>query len=161
MKSFCLKSNNEELISYMIKNLEELDDVVISSNSFKIFKNVIVHYVGQSENYFKTKYAEILARVIEIFYEKNILEKIVQENYFYFEDAEKNAILQICEKLLEIQENEFHYKREILKGLIYEYFEDNKSMVLDGFVDFRLKPYFEILEYVVDTSVTNFVLSFK
>jgi hypothetical protein len=145
----------------MIKELEELDEVVISSNSFKIYQNVIVHYVGQSENYFKSKYSEIVANVIEIFYEKNILEQSVRENYFYFEEMEKNVILQICEKLIEMQENEFHYKREILKGLIYEYFEDNKSMVLDGFVNFRLKPYFEILEYVVDTSVTNFVLSFK
>jgi len=53
MKSFCLKTNNEEIISYTIRYLEEkLDDIVISSNQFKIYKNVIIHYIGKNEHQF-------------------------------------------------------------------------------------------------------------
>ena len=50
-------------------------------------------------------------------------------------------------------------KNEILKELVYEYFLDNKVMILDGFINFRMKPYLDILDFVVDTSVTNYVMS--
>ena len=47
------------------------------------------------------------------------------------------------------------------KGLIYEYYLDNKYMILEGFVMFRMKQYLEILDYVVDTSVTNYVIGLQ
>ena len=42
MKSICLKTNNEEAINFIIRSLEKnFDDIVISSNKFKIFNNVL------------------------------------------------------------------------------------------------------------------------
>lgn len=162
MKSICLKTNNEEAINFIIRNLEKnFDDVVISSNRFKIFKNVIVHYRGNNEKEFLIKMSELVASLIEVFYEPRILDKIIDENYFYFEDFEKEVILKICEKIIEIQEADLAYKKEILKGLAYEYFLENRVMVLDGFINFRTKPYLEVLDYVVDTSVTNYVIGLQ
>ena len=162
MKSICLKTNNEEVIKFIIKNLEtNFEDIVISSNKFKIFKNVIVHYKGDNEKSFLIKISELISQIIEIFYEEKILDKIIDENYFYFEDFEKEVILKICEKIIELQEANLAYKKEILKGLVYEYFLDNKIMILDGFINFRTKPYLEVLDYVVDTSVTNYVIGLQ
>lgn len=162
MKSICLKTNNEEVIKFIIKNLEKnFEDIVISSNKFKIFKNVIVHYKGDNEKSFLIKISELISQIIEIFYEEKILDKIIDENYFYFEDFEKEVILKICEKIIELQEANLAYKKEILKGLVYEYFLDNKIMILDGFINFRTKPYLEVLDYVVDTSVTNYVIGLQ
>lgn len=163
MKSICLKTNNQEIISYIIKRLEEeFDDIIISENQFKIYKNVIVHYIGQDERKFLIHFSEMLAGTISIFYEKKILDKIIDDNYCYFDDFEKQIILRICEKIIEMQEASFKYKEEILKGLVYEYFlEGKKYMILDGFMNFRVKPYLEVLDYVVDTSVTNFVLGLQ
>ena len=163
MKSICLKTNNEEIISYIIKKMEnDFDEIVISENKFKIYKNVIVHYIGKNERYFLIKFSEMLASMITLFYEEKILDKIIDENYCYFEDFEKQIILKICMKIIELQEASFKYKEEILKGLVYEYFLDgNKYMILDGFMNFRVKPYLEVLDYVVDTSVTNFVLGLQ
>lgn len=162
MKSICLKTNNEEVIKFIIKNLEKnFEDIVISSNKFKIFKNVIVHYKGDNEKNFLIKISELISQIIEIFYEEKILDKIIDENYFYFEDFEKEVILKICEKIIELQEANLAYKKEILKGLVYEYFLDNKIMILDGFINFRTKPYLEVLDYVVDTSVTNYVIGLQ
>ena len=163
MKSICLKTNNEEIISYVIKRLEEeFDDVIISENQFKIYKNVIVHYIGKDEKKFLIQFSGMLAGMISVFYERKILDKIIDDNYCYFDDFEKQIILKICEKIIEMQEASFKYKEEILKGLVYEYFlEEKKYMVLDGFVNFRVKPYLEVLDYVVDTSVTNFVLGLQ
>ncbi|MCI8309962.1 MAG: hypothetical protein HFJ45_07335 [Clostridia bacterium] len=163
MKSICLKTNNDEIISCMIRKLEdEFEDIIISSNQFKIYKNVIVHYIGENEKSFRLKIAELISYIIENFYEEQILDKIIDENYCYFETFERDVILKISEKIIELQETSFKYKNEILKGLVYEYFlDDNKIMILDGFVNFRLKPYLEVLDYVVDTSVTNFVLGLQ
>lgn len=160
MKSICLKTNNEEIISYIIKKLEEeFNEIIISNNKFKIYKNVIIHYIGNQERNFLIHFSTMLAEMISTFYEKKLLDKIIDNNYCYFEDFEKQIILKICEKIIEFQEASFKYKEEILKGLVYEYFlEDNKYMVLDGFINFRVRPYLEILDYVVDTSVTNYIL---
>lgn len=163
MKTICVKTNNEDILEYLNRKLESsyLEDIVISFNEFKNYKNIIVHYYGNNERKFLLETSQIIAETIETFYEKNMLEKIIDDNYFYFEDFEKEMILRISEKIIEIQETNFKYKNEILKGLIYEYFIDNKYMILDGFVLFRLKPYLEILDYVVDTSVTNYVVSLQ
>ena len=162
MKSICLKTNNDEIISYIIKSIEEFDDVIISENQFKIYKNVIVHYIGEDERRFLIRFSEVLAKMISVFYERRLLDKIIDDNYCYFDEFEKQIILKICEKIIEMQEASFKYKEEILKGLVYEYFlEDKKYMILDGFMNFRVKPYLEVLDYVVDTSVTNFVLGLQ
>ena len=163
MKSVCLKTNNDEIISYIIKRLEgEFEEIVISSNKFKIYKNVIVHYLGQNEKKFLINFSAIIANMIALFYEQRILYRIIDENYCYFEEFEKEIILKICQKIIELQEASFKYKEEILKGLVYEYFlEGNRYMILDGFMNFRVKPYLEVLDYVVDTSVTNFVLGLQ
>ena len=163
MKTVCIKINNEKILGYLNRELENLcfEDIVISLNEFKKYKNIIVHYYGKNERKFLIEFSQIVSKMIEIFFEKNILEKIIKDNYFYFEEFEKDIILKISEKIIEIQEASFRYKTEILKGLIYEYFIDNKYMILDGFVLFRLKPYLEILDYVVDTSVTNYVIGLQ
>lgn len=163
MKSICVKTNNDEIISYIIKKIEEeLDDIIISDNCFKVYKNIIVHYIGQNEKKFLIDFSSVIANMIIIFYERKILDKIIDNNYCYFEEFEKDIILKICEKIIELQESDFKYKEEILKGLVYEYFlEGNKYMILDGFMNFRVKPYLEVLDYVVDTSVTNFVLGLQ
>ena len=71
MKSICLKTNNEEVIKFIIKNLEKnFEDIVISSNKFKIFKNVIVHYKGDNEKSFLIKISEWISQIIEIFNEE-------------------------------------------------------------------------------------------
>jgi hypothetical protein len=163
MKSVCVKTNNEDIISCIIRHLEDdFEDIVISSNKFKIYKNVIIHYIGNNEKSFLIQLSDMISYIIETFYEEKILDKIITENYCYFESFEKEVILKISEKIIELQEASFKYKKEILKGLIYEYFlDDNKVMILDGFVNFRLRPYLEVLDYVVDTSVTNFVLGLQ
>lgn len=162
MKSICLKTNNNEIISYLIRRLDDFEEIVISDNKFKIYKNVIVHYIGENEKKFLIHISELLSEMFSSFYEKKILDYIIEENYCYFDDFEKQIILKICEKIIELQEVNYKYKEEILKGLVYEYFlEGNKVMILDGFMNFRVRPYLEVLDYVVDTSVTNFVLGLQ
>lgn len=161
MKSICLKSNNDEIINFLIKSLENIPEIVVSSNKFKIYKNVIIHYIGENDTNFLIKISEIISLLIETFYENKILEQIIDDNYFYFEDFEKEIILNFTNRIIALQEENLKYKKEILKKLVYEYFLNNKVMVIDGFVLFRTRPYLEILDYAIETAVTNYVISLR
>ncbi len=143
MKSVCLKTNNDEMINYIIRKLENgFENVVVSSKKFKIYKNIIIHYEDKNEKFFLLNVSSLVSDIIEDFYEEKILDRIIENNYCYFEDFEKEVILKISEKIIEIQESSLQYKKEILKGLVYEYFLDNKVMILDGFVNFRVRTIF-------------------
>ncbi|MGN1299050.1 MAG: sporulation protein YtxC [Candidatus Scatovivens sp.] len=159
MKSFCIKTNNIEIIEYLQTQIEELElkNIYISRNQFKIYKNIIVHYLGENKKKFLYEISCILASCIEEFYEKRILRSYIDYNYFYFEDFEREIILRICLKIIQLQEEQFKYKNEILKELIFDYLLESKSIVLDGIVNFRIKEYKEILEYIVEIAVTNYI----
>ena len=68
--------------------------------------------------------------------------KKLNTNYFYFSKQEQNEILKISESLIESDEQES--KTELIYISVYNYILENKSMILDGFVNFRLKDYMEI-----------------
>ena len=163
MKTICVKTNNEAILEYLNKEIKAIDinEIVISINEFKNYKNIIIHYLGEKENRFLFEISKVVAFCIEIFYEEKILLNIIEDNYFYFEDFEKDMIFRISRKIIEIQECNFKYKNEILKDLIYDYFVENKYMIIDGFVLFRIKEYLEILDYVIDTAVMNYVVSLQ
>ena len=65
--------------------------------------------------------------------------------------------MKIGYKIIELQEEQFEYKNEILKELILEYLLEAKSIVLDGVVNFRIREYKEILEYVAELGVANYI----
>ena len=48
MKSICIKTNNENLLDYLLNELDyiEVKPVAISKNQFKNYKNIIIHYSG-------------------------------------------------------------------------------------------------------------------
>ena len=45
MKSICIKTNNENLLDYLLNELDyiEVKPVAISKNQFKNYKNIIIH----------------------------------------------------------------------------------------------------------------------
>ena len=49
MKSLCIKTNNEDILNFLNDSLLKLDlnDIYISRAEFKVYKNIIVHYVGE------------------------------------------------------------------------------------------------------------------
>lgn len=161
VNSICIKTNNENIINNLLNNLEniELNDVYLSKNKFKNYKNVIVHYRGDTIDLFYSKLAEILSNIIINYYEKGIVKRIISSNYFYFDDIEKKKISDICiESLLDVQNTEFLERKNIVFISFLKYILYNKSLVLDGFINFRLKDYICILDDAVDFSVNKFLI---
>ena len=48
-------------------------------------------------------------------------------------------------------------KEDVLKKLIYNYFRENKSMILEGFITFRLNEYRKMIDYIIELSVINYL----
>lgn len=161
MKSFCIKNNNNEILVYLlteIKNMN-LENVYVSKNSFKLYKNVIVHYTGNDEKKFVYKLSNVLMNCIMKFYEKNIVKRVVNCDFFYFEPKEKNTIFDNCYELLdENYSDEFQIRKEKIFECLVDYISEHKFFILDGFVNFRLFEYNSLIEECVDTAVNKYII---
>ncbi len=161
MNSICIKTNNSNTINTLLNNLEniKLDNIYLSKNNFKNYQNVIVHYRGNSIDLFYSKLAEVLSNIITSSYEKNLVKRIINSNYFYFNDIEKSKIGNICLEALNDDENlEFSNRKNIIFISFLKYIIYNKTMVLDGFINFRLKDYISVLDDAVDYSVSKYLV---
>ena len=159
MKSICIKSVSEEKIEFLIKILEELPiNIYISNYRFKTFENLIVHYPSQE---YIDEFYEVIAvaikKCIEEFYEEQFLKKILEKNYFYLSMVERNYILEISKKVLELPDEKIGYKNDILKNTIKDYIKENKKILIEGFVNFRIKEYKELLDKIVEVSVFSYL----
>lgn len=157
MKSFCFKTNNTQVLNYLLNRIQEIDfeNLIYSQNQFKIYKNITIHYRGNNNNKFYNFLTELIGEVVIEFYEEKILKQLINYNYFYFDEYEKNKILENCIQLIEPE----MYNTKLLDNKnIKEYVKENKAMILDGFVYFRLRAYLEYLDEVVDSGVNQFVI---
>lgn len=157
MKSFCFKTNNTQILNYLLNRIQEIDfeNLIYSQNQFKIYKNITIHYRGNNNNKFYNFLTELIGEVVIEFYEEKILKQLINYNYFYFDECEKNKILENCMQLIEPE----MYNTKLLDNKnIKEYVKENKAMILDGFVYFRLRAYLEYLDEVVDSGVNQFVI---
>ena len=157
MKSFCFKTNNTQVLNYLLNRIQEIDfeNLIYSQNQFKIYKNITIHYRGNNNNKFYNFLTELIGEVVIEFYEEKILKQLINYNNFFFDEYEKNKILENCMQLIEPE----MYNTKLLDNKnIKEYVKENKAMILDGFVYFRLKAYLEYLDEVVDSGVNQLVI---
>lgn len=157
MKSFCFKTNNIQILNYLLNRIQEIDfeNLIYCQNQFKIYKNIIIHYTGNDNNKFYNFLIELIGEVVIEFYEEKILKQLINYNYFYFDEYEKNKILENCIQLIE---PEVYTSKLLDNKNIKEYIKENKAMILDGFVYFRLKKYLEYLDEIVDSGVNQFII---
>jgi putative sporulation protein YtxC len=161
LKSFCIKTNNKQIIDCLLNKFEKIDleNLYMSKLNFKLYNNFIIHYTGKNLDVFYNVFSNILSSVIIEFYENKLINHIINSNYFYFTDTEKNKIVNIV--------NNYLYNGELIESMLrkdsiiiscIEYFSNNKSAILDGFVNFRLNNYIKILDYIVDMAVNKFII---
>lgn len=162
MKSFCIKTNNNNIIDYLLQRTKEtnFEDLVYSKNEFKIYQNVIIHYQGKNEEHFQNFLSELITEVVIKFYEEKKIKQMLVYNYFYFDQEERMQIYDNCVGIME--EGEYikpKAKQELVQKSIISYLkEKHKSMVLDGFVNFRLKEYISYLDNTIDTAVNQYII---
>ena len=161
MKSFCIKNNNNIILDYLLNEIQNIDleDTYVSKNSFKYYENIIVHYKGNNTKLFIYKLSNILANCIFKFYEKNIIKRIINSDFCYFESKEKSYIYENCLEILnEKDRKEFETRNENVFSCLYDYISEHKFFILDGFVNFRLFEYTSLLAEIVDMAVNKYII---
>lgn len=161
MKSLCIKTNNSNLLNYLLNELDyiELENIIISSNEFKNYKNIIIHYKGNDYTKFIHEISCILSCLVIDEIEESYLKKILFKNFFYFSQQERNHILSLCYDIFAENFNEiFDKKYNCLINIFSNYLSEHKSIILTGFLNFRIKDYLTILENIVDEAVNNYIL---
>lgn len=159
MKSICIKTIGDEKIEYLIKELEILPlDIYISNYRFKTYDNLIIHYKNKENiNEFYELISIVIKSCIDYFYKEEFIRKIVEKNYFYLSNIERNYICEITKKVLDLPDEKIGYINSTLKNLIKNYIIENKKIIIEGFVNFRIKDYKELLDRIVEVSVFSYL----
>lgn len=162
MKSLCIKTNNSKILDYLLNELKysEIGHICFSENKFKNYKNIIIHYLSNNDYpYFFSKISNLLSFMIIDEFEDMLMKRIIDKNYFYFDALERNKILKNCYNILSDEYYAwFDKKFEALYNSLYSFISDNKVLLLDGFINFRLQAYTAILDDIVSESVNNYII---
>lgn len=160
MSSLCIKTNNEEILEFLQNEFAEFNmlNVYFSRKNFKSYQNIIIHYTGIDNELFYTKLATLLSYVVINFYEIDLIKNILYGNYFYFNNSEFNNILNLCTENLCDDEFSIANREMLLFDTFYDYITTHHSIVLSGFVNFRLTNYRNLLTELVDFSVNQFII---
>ena len=180
MISFCIKTNNQSDISKLTNYISEiqLDNIVFLTKIFSKYTNIIVHYLGNDTEIFYEYFANTLCDFIIDNYESNILNDILVSNFFYFDKTELSEIKRICDSMLnnvplnkilpfqqlksETANDEkisISSRKDLLINNILSYLKSSKSMILNGFLRFRIYDYINFLNDLVDSAVNEFFIN--
>ena len=167
MISICIKTNNKNIISYLMKNISNinLDNIFFVTRHFSKYNNVIVHYTGSNIPIFLDELTNVLTSCIIDNFEHKIIHSLLMLNYFYFDDVDIKAIESKSNNLLTSKVSnkmlpfEVYDRYDVLWNDVLRYINYNKSMVLEGFVRFRITDYIKILDSYVDFAVNEFILN--
>lgn len=113
---------------------------------------------SQSELVF---FCEDLASYIINKYNKYFLRYIIHKNYGYFNKSEKQAVYELAKKSFSnIYSEGETIEQSLIQTKLYDYFveEQTDTIVLEGFIQFRLMNSFEELEWIVDSAVDEFMI---
>ena len=161
MKSVCIKTNDSNLLNYLLNELNyiEIEPVIICINEFKHYKNIIIHYRGNENDKFLHEVSCILSCLVIDELEETFINNILKKNYFYFNSNDRKRILDMCFEIFTNDFNKyFDEKYNCLIDIFNSYLSTNKSIVLSGFINFRLKNYLSLIENIVDEAVNSFVI---
>ena len=157
MKSFCIKTDQKQIIEYLLNKIATLNfsNIYYCNKSFKIYENVILHYKEENVIKFENIVANILTDTIIEFYQEKILKRMINVNYFYFDTFEKNCILEDCAEFLKEQYVEI--EESIFKE-VKNYLQTNHNIYIEGIANFRLGEYLKILDNIVDLAVNKYII---
>jgi len=83
---------------------------------------------------------------------------MIDSNYFYFSDNDKNIIRDEFNLLKEKNIYDVKRSKNLIDSEFYCYLYSNHALVLTGFVNFRLYKYINYLDKILNEAVNQYVL---
>lgn len=162
MISLCIKINDDEILNYLIKEITRttISKITYKRRKFKIYDGLIIHFQGNDSDSFLNFISQVLTDAIVLFFEDNLVKDLIDLNYFYFSIADKKVIFEEYQLL---KKNKLKGKnKSLFSDLIFpcvkEYISSNRTLLLTGFVNFRLKNYISALEDLTADAVNQYVI---
>lgn len=159
MKSLCVKTNNSEIIDYLLKSFENinLEDTYISIKNFNHFNNVIIHYLGDKITEFSSSLSNIITKAVIKYYESDLIFNNINLNYFYFNSYERKKILENTINLLsdEIVANK---RYDYINNEAFKNINSGHSFYLQSFINFNISNYINFLNMQIDSAVNKFLI---
>lgn len=123
----------------------------------------IAHTKNTGYSIFKKYVADAISDVILNQWQNILINNIIKENYYYFNEDEKNKILAFAQDYVQKNNAKFglqlHNRRwEQINQRLSEYLENNDQLVVEGFIRFRLKEYVSDLKEAIDNAVDDFLM---
>lgn len=128
--------------------IDELD--LIEENNI----NKILHHLANS-----------ISDIILEFHQEKILRRIVNERCYYLVNNEKEKIVHDGLQLLNNNEymisSDLTYKENVRTKIletISEYLNSNNEIIIEGFINFRLKFFIDMVEETMEKALENFLV---
>ena len=109
--------------------------------------------------------ASALADIIIEHLEPRIIWHIINQDYVQYTSSDRAKIFILTQKKLHkslapsINEKDNMLRRNRVLYALLEYFADNDTLILEGFINFRLRPYLEQLRTYTDAALQELLLS--
>lgn len=145
-------------------------DIVEKKTGDIFFLNYVSHqdFDGKAVKQIRDKLHQYIADTVsEIILEdlqSQMVEKIIQDEYFYFGKEERNKILRDAMAIMwggnPIVRSEVirsRWRSRVWKRIM-EHLENNDELVLEGFIRFRMKDFISELEDAVDRAVDDLLI---
>ncbi len=134
-------------------------DYSVSNHAFSKFSYNDIIYI--SKHYVANAISDIIIDIME----KGLLRKCINSGYYYFNEDERHRIFECACKVLGIageQNNQscvyrLSRKARVLQKVL-DYLENNSSIIISGFVRFRMKDYMTELEDATDRAVEEYLM---
>jgi len=156
-----LQQLKEKSINYSIKEINFEGETSVVCN---IEEEALISKNSNQYELLKFHVSNALADHVIKQYEEKLLIRIINSNYGYFNSSEKKEILHISQKIIRNDDKVFFNtlfqirRRNMIIKKLMEYFEGSSNIILDGFVNFRLKEYIKELEEIIDNAVDDFLI---
>ncbi|MDD2554629.1 MAG: putative sporulation protein YtxC [Desulfotomaculaceae bacterium] len=118
----------------------------------------------EAQNIFKHYLADSISDIILNHWEDILLKDIIRENYYYFEEDDKELIyhyaLQHINREGQNSRDTLYWlrrKSRILEKLL-DFLQNNNRIIIEGFIRFRLKEYIGELKEAADRAVDDFLI---
>lgn len=110
----------------------------------------------------KNHVARALAELIILREEKKLVSKIIDQQYYYFNFEEKQQIYENTLRMLNcnsgaVEDFGFTVRRNKILSKITDYLNTHHELILEGFINFRLKEYRDKLNKTVDKAVDDYM----
>ena len=157
-----LQQLKNKKINYSINeiNSEDSTSIICTVNDGRIYREKSIESYNVLKRYISNALADYIIRQ----YEERLLVRTINSNYCYFNSMEKKEILGKALNIIRNEDKTFFNslfqirRRNVIIRRLLDYFDNSNSIILDGFVNFRLKEYIKDLEEIVDKAVDDFLM---